>query len=72
MYKSVDLVWLSQRHIKTRHPNSQLDVRRLGPFLVKRMIVKNAAKLELTTAYSRLHPVFNVSLLMPYIKEDPF
>ena len=35
------------------------------------MIGKNAAELELTAAYSRLHPVFNVSLLMPYIGEDP-
>lgn len=30
------------------------------------MVGKNAAELELTAAYSCLHPVFNVSLLMPY------
>lgn len=34
------------------------------------MIGKNAVELELTPAYSRLHPVFNVSLLMPYLPSD--
>lgn len=31
VYSPGDLVWLSRRHIKTRRPNSKLDVRRLGP-----------------------------------------
>lgn len=66
-YAPGDLVWLSRKHIKTRRPNSKLDVRRLGPFVVKRMVGKNAVELQLTPTYSRLHPVFNVSLLMPFI-----
>lgn len=65
-YKPGDLVWLSRRHIKTKRPNSKLDVRRLGPFSVVRMVGRNAAKLSLPKSYSRLHPVFNVSLLMPF------
>lgn len=70
VYTPGDYVWLSRKHIKTRRQNSKLDVRRLGPFRVKRMIGKNAVELELTPAYSRLHPVFNVSLLMPYLPSD--
>lgn len=66
-YQPGDHVWLSRRHIKTRRPNSKLDVRRLGPFVVEQMIGKNAAELALPPAYSRLHPVFNISLLMPYL-----
>lgn len=70
-YTPGDLVWLSRKHIKTRRPNSKLDVRQLGPFCVRRMVGKNAAELESTSQFSRLHPVFNVSLLMPYISESP-
>lgn len=66
-YQLGDLVWLSRRHIKTRRPASKLDVRCLGPFPVVRMVGDNAAELSLPREYSRIHPVFNVSLLMPYV-----
>lgn len=66
-YQPGDLVWLSRRNIKTKRPSSKLDVRRLGPFPVRRMVGENAAELELPPGYSRLHPVFNVSLLMPFV-----
>lgn len=71
-YAPGDWVWLSRKYIKTRRQNSKLDVQRLGPFRVRRMVGKNAAELDLTQQFSRLHPVFNVSLLMPYLsQEDP-
>lgn len=63
------LVWLSRRNIPSQRPSSKLDYRRIGPFRVVRMIGQNAARLDLGRAYSRLHPVFNVSLLTPYV--DP-
>lgn len=63
------LVWLSRRNIPSQLPSSKLDYRRIGPFRVVRMIGQNAARLDLGRAYSRLHPVFNVSLLTPYV--DP-
>lgn len=69
-YHPGDLVWLSRKHIKTRRPNSKLDVRRLGPFRVRRMVGKNAAELELSKGFSRLHPVFNVALLMPFLTQE--
>lgn len=34
------------------------------------MVGKNAAELELPHQLSRLHPVFNVALLMPYISNN--
>lgn len=70
VYQPGDLVWLSRRHIKTRRQISKLDFRRLGPFQVRQMVGKNSAELELTQAFSQLHPVFNVSLLMPFISMD--
>lgn len=69
-YAPGDLVWLSRRNIKTRRACSKLDVRRIGPFKIKRMIGKNAAELILPAHLSRLHPVFNVSLLMPFVTDD--
>lgn len=69
-YEPGDLVWLSRRHIKTKRPSSKLDVRRLGPFSVIRMVGKNAAEVALPKVYSRLHPVFNVALLMPYFQSS--
>lgn len=68
IYSPGDLVWLSRRHLKTKRPSNKLDVRRIGPFTVKRMIGRNAAELILPANLSRLHPVFNVSLLMPYVE----
>lgn len=52
-----------------RRTNSKLDVQRIGPFQVNRMIGKNAAELILLANFSRLHPVFNVSLLMPFVAD---
>lgn len=65
-YKPGDLVWLSRKYLKTKLPSNKLDVRRIGPFRVIRMIGQNAAELDLPPNMSRLHPVFNVSLLMPF------
>lgn len=35
------------------------------------MIGKNVVELALTPQFSRLHPVFNVSLLMPFVSQGP-
>lgn len=70
-YQPGDLVWLSRRNLRTLRPSNKLDVRRIGPFQVKRMVGKNAAELDLPYSLRRLHPVFNVSLLSPFLGE-PF
>lgn len=63
------LVWLSCRYIPSTRPASKLDYRRIGPFRVAQMVGMNAVRLILGPSYSRLHPVFNVSLVSPYV--DP-
>lgn len=69
VYSPGDLVWLSRKFIKTRRPSQKLDFRRIGPFPVVRMVGKNAVELSLSSEYARIHPVFNVSLVMPVINE---
>lgn len=64
-----DLVWLTRRFIPSSRPSSKLDFRRIGPFRVRHMVGTNAARLELGSALSCLHPVFNISLLTPF--HDP-
>lgn len=64
-----DYVWLLRRNIKTTRPSLKLDYRRLGPFQVLDRRGVSAYLLKLPSTLSRLHPVFNVSLLEPY--HDP-
>lgn len=70
VYQPGDLVWLSRKFIKTRRPSQKLDYRRIGPFRVVCMVGKNAVRLALSPEYARVHPVFNVSLVMPVIRDD--
>lgn len=65
-YTQGERVWLSRKFIRTRRPSQKLDFRRIGPFPVDCMIGKNAVRLILPNEYLILHPVFNVSLIMPY------
>ncbi|MBW0582898.1 hypothetical protein O181_122613 [Austropuccinia psidii MF-1] len=45
-----------------------------GPFTIIRLIGKNAVEVKLTEEFSRKHPVFPVSLVIPYFQteEDKF
>jgi len=65
-FQEGNFVWLLRRNIKTTRPSDKLDYRRLGPFKVVSRKGKNAYQLRLPQSLSRLHPVFNVSLLEPY------
>jgi len=66
------LVWLLCRNIKTTRPSMKLDHRRLGPYPIIRKINSSAYLLRLPSYLSRLHPVFNVSLLEPYSDPSDF
>lgn len=66
-YAIGDWVWLTRCFIPSTRPSSKLDYRRIGPFRVAKLVGSNAVQLELGSTFHRLHPVFNVSLLTPYI-----
>ena len=59
-------VWLLRRNIRTIRPSSKLDVRRLGPFTVIGPVGTSSFRLNLPKTM-HIHPVFNVSLLEPYV-----
>jgi hypothetical protein len=62
-------VWLDAQHIRTTRPSRKLDWKRLGPYVVKRIVSPYAYELELPRDL-RIHPVHHVSLLDP-VAEDP-
>jgi transposase InsO family protein len=65
-----DFVWLLRRHIKTTRPSDKLDVRKLGPFPIAEAVNSRAFRLALPPSMARVHPVFHVSLLEPYVAND--
>ena len=64
-----DLIWLLRRNIKTSRPSEKLNFRHLGPFKILDQHSKSLFLLKLPSSLSRLHPIFHVSLLEPFI--DP-
>lgn len=67
VYQPGSFVWLLRRNIKTTRPSDKLDYRKIGPFEVLQRYGNAAYRLKLPRSLSRLHPVFNVSLLEPYL-----
>jgi len=64
-YQVGDLVILSRRNIKTRHPSKKLDHNNHGPFQVEKIISPLAIRLTLPRKW-KIHNVFHVALLEPY------
>jgi len=60
-----DKVWLSTRHFRTTRRSKKFDYKRTGPYMVSKVINKNAYKLDLPYTI-RKHNVFHVSLLDQY------
>ena len=69
-FKAGQMVLLSSRNLKFKQGVKKLHPKYVGPFRILKMVGENAAKLELSEAYARLHPVFHVSMLKEY-KEGP-
>ncbi|KAH0613238.1 uncharacterized protein H6S33_009618 [Morchella sextelata] len=61
-YRVGDKVFLSTRHVLTKRPSKKLDWKRIGPYIVKRIVNPYAYELELPRSM-KVHPVFHVSLL---------
>jgi transposase InsO family protein len=67
VYQEGDKVLLLRKFIQLRRLNSKLDYRYIGPFKVKKMVGSNAVKLDIQKEYPKLHPVFNLSLIVRYV-----
>lgn len=63
-----DLVWLDVQNVRITH-SRKLANRRLGPFKVKERVSDAAYRLELP-ATMRIHNVFNVTLLSPFLPDE--
>ena len=61
-----DKVWLLSANIRTERPSKKLDWKRLGPFTIDHRIGLQAYRLKLPPSM-RIHPVFHVLLLEPYV-----
>jgi len=65
-----DKVRLSTENLRIAGLKSKkLGPKYVGPFLVKKRIGRNAYKLQLPSEW-RIHPVFNVGLLEPYVERE--
>ena len=64
-----EYAWLSTKHLPPLGECKKLDPRFLGPFKVLACINEVTYKLDLP-ASMRIHPVFHVSLLRPYVSRD--
>src|ERR671933_1712188 len=68
-FKVGDLVLLNTRNIKTKRESKKLDNLFRGPCKILRAIGSNAYKLKLPPQLQgKMHDVFHVSLLEPYIE----
>ena len=67
-----DRVMLLRRNLKTTRPSEKLDFRKIGPFKVAKKLSDNVYQLQLPPTMARLHPVFNINLLEPYIAPSDF
>ena len=66
-----DRVRLSTDNITlAEHPSSKLQPRYLGPFSITKIISPVSYKLALPSSMARVHPVFHVSRLLPWL-ENP-
>jgi len=66
-YAKDDMVWLSTANMKPKQGVKKFMPRWIGPFEVLEMVGKAAVKLHMSEGYGRLHNVFHVSLLKPFV-----
>jgi hypothetical protein len=66
-FKVGDKVWIEGKDITTDRPTKKLEDRRLGPYEVLEKVGAAAYKLRLPET-DLSHPVFNESLLTPYVE----
>ena len=65
-----DKVMVNGKNIKSIRPPKKLDHKMRGPFKVKRLIGPYSDELEIPAFVGRPHPVYHISLLEPYHKNQ--
>jgi hypothetical protein len=63
-FKGRDLVYLLRRNIKITRPSDKLDLKKIGPFKVKRNIRDISFEFKLFL-FMRIYPIFHILLLEP-------
>jgi hypothetical protein len=68
-FKIGEKVWLEGRNLKTEQPTAKLAPKRHGPFPIKKVLSPITYQLTLPPTW-KIHDVFHVDLLTPYIETD--
>jgi hypothetical protein len=68
-FKEGDQVWLEGRNLHLDQPSAKLAPKRHGPFIIKRVLSPITYQLTLPHQW-KIHDVFHVDLLTPYIETD--
>jgi hypothetical protein len=68
-FKIGDKVWLEGRNLRTEQPTAKLAPKRHGPFPIKKVLSPITYQLTLPSTW-KIHDVFHVDLLTPYIETD--
>ena len=69
VFQPGDEVLLEGENLQTNRPAKKLDHRRFGPFKVEKKVGELAYHLKLPFTW-KVHPVFHVSKLLPYYRDD--
>src|SRR5205814_1532482 len=70
-FKEGDKVWLLLSNLRTTKPSKKLDNRKGGPFMIKKAISTHAYQLDIPKTM-KVHNVFHINLLTPYIEDKDF
>jgi hypothetical protein len=68
-FKEGDRVWLEGRNLHLDQPSAKLAPKRHGPFIIKQVLSPITYQLTLPHQW-KIHNVFHVDLLTPYIETD--
>jgi hypothetical protein len=69
-YSIGDKVWLEVTNLRLQRSSRKLSERRLGPFVIEKVISPFAIQLKLPASL-RIHPVVNITRLRPYVPPIP-
>lgn len=69
-YQEGQKVWLDGKNLRLQVPSVKLASRRHGPFEIEEVMGPVTYRLAIPRTWKRIHPVFHVSLLTPYVETD--